>query len=131
MWSVCRFGKPNAYAVLVQIKTPETSVPTQKLNSDLNFSGRDFARPHNPATSAGVFALENECAARLNPLAQRADPGPGRTDIERVYQQVGSLLGNSESDNHLSSSGNAVIQRSCVGFTQHSMDRPGDAEISS
>jgi hypothetical protein len=70
-----------------------------------------------------MLALDNECAARLHPLAQRADPGPGRTDVQSVYEEVGSLrslLGNPQSNDHLSSFSAAVIQRSRIRFTQHS-----------
>ena len=94
-------------------------VSPKELNTDLNFSGRDFERPHNQASSASVPALDNDFAARLHPLAQRADLGPGRADVQSVYEEVGSgrsLLGNPESDNHLCPLNVTFIQRSRIRF---------------
>ena len=117
--SAFRFGEPDSRAVLIQIKAPEMRVSPQELDTDLNFSGRDFARPYNQASSASVLALDNECAARLHPLAQCADLGPGRADVQSVYEEVGngrSLLGNPESNDHLCPFNVAFIQRSRTRF---------------
>jgi hypothetical protein len=94
-------------------------VSAQELYPDLNFSGREFAGPHNAASSAFVPALDNEYAARLHPLAQRADLCPRRADVQCVYKEVGSvqwLLGNPESKDHLCPFNAAFIQRSCIHF---------------
>ena len=89
MGSARPFGRPDAYAVVVQIKAPETEVPGNELDADLDFSWSEFARPHNPAMNASVFALENERAAGLHAFAQSADPGSGRADVQGVYEKAG------------------------------------------
>jgi hypothetical protein len=85
--SAFRFGEPDSCAVLVQIKAPELRVPLQELDTDLNFSPRDSARPHDQASSASVLTLDNERATWLHPLAQRADFGAELSSLIHFFRR--------------------------------------------
>lgn len=72
---------PDSGAVIVQIQTPETRVAAQELNANLDFLRPDFTGPRDPASSAGVTALNKKLAAGLDPLPQGADLRSRRADV--------------------------------------------------
>jgi len=78
----------------------------QKLNTNLDFLRPDFTGPRDPASSAGVTALNQKNAARPDPLPQGTDLRPHRADVQSVDKQVPGVrlrAGNPEPDNHFGS----------------------------
>lgn len=79
----------------------------QELDTHLNFSGTDSARPNHATVSAIMAALYKEHASGRDVLPHGSDLRSGRGDVESVNKQPAGMdfgLGNPESQNHPCSS---------------------------
>jgi hypothetical protein len=79
--SAFRQGHPYSRAAFVQIKFPKSTASLQELDTHLDFSGTDSARPNHTTLSAIVPVLQNEHASGLDVLPHGPDLGPGSADV--------------------------------------------------